>query len=336
MASNQLMLNPSKSEFLWCSSPRRVLLLDQSAFVLWDGSIKVSSVMRNLGAFFDVTMSMNDHINRLVWSSYYQLRQIKSIRHALPTSTAIQLVNSFIISWVDYCNSILATYRSINSTGCSLFWTWQRDWFSVTANMTISHHFWETDYAGFRLLTVLISSDYWWSGKRCMVSPQATSRTIVSKSRQISGDRVYVLQVTVLPSSQTIKFGESSFGICGPITWNSLPDCKRRWLHRSVQVETKNLLIWIIVWLALILQLCCKCALVLRTVRAYGLRHNINYHNNNYNNKDAPFYLLLLIIKFSLSQIDFKSVRQRPVTNILYIVLFVAVEYSFQIKSKYV
>ena len=108
MASNQLMLNPSKSEFLSCSSPRRVLLLDRSAFVLRDGSVDVSSVMRNLGAFCDVTMSMNDHLNRLVRSSYYQLRRIKSICHTLPTSTAIQLVNSFNISRVDYCNNILA------------------------------------------------------------------------------------------------------------------------------------------------------------------------------------------------------------------------------------
>ena len=108
MASNRLMLNPSKSEFLWCSSPRRVLLLDRAAFVLRDGSVDVSWVVRNFGAFFDVTMSMKDHINRLVRSSYYQFRRIKSIRHALPTSTAIQLVNSFIISRVDYCNSIMA------------------------------------------------------------------------------------------------------------------------------------------------------------------------------------------------------------------------------------
>ena len=59
--------------------------------------------------------------------------------------------------------------------------------------------------------------------------------------------------------------------------------CKRHWLHRRVQVETKNLLIWIIVWLDWILQMCCKCALVSRTVRFYGLGRNINYHNNNNN-----------------------------------------------------
>ena len=108
MSSNRLMLDLSKSEFLWCSSPRWVLLLDQSAFVLWSCSVDLSSVVKNLGAFFDVTMSMNDHINRLVRSSYYLLRRIKLIRHALPTSTTIQIVNSFIISWVEHCNGILA------------------------------------------------------------------------------------------------------------------------------------------------------------------------------------------------------------------------------------
>ena len=58
---------------------------------------------------------------------------------------------------------------------------------------------------------------------------------------------------------------------------------KSNWtcLHRRVQVETKNLLISIIVWLDWILQLCCKCALVWRTVRAYEVRRNIN--NNNIN-----------------------------------------------------
>ena len=30
--------------------------------------------------------------------------------------------------------------------------------------------------------------------------------------------------LVVPPPSKTIKFGERSFGICGPTTWNSLPD----------------------------------------------------------------------------------------------------------------
>ena len=44
----------------------------------------------------------------MVSSCCYQLRRIKSIRLLLPKSTAGQLVNSFIILRVDYCNSTLA------------------------------------------------------------------------------------------------------------------------------------------------------------------------------------------------------------------------------------
>ena len=38
----------------------------------------------------------------------YHLHRIKSIRRSLPTSTAIQLVNCFVIARVDYCNSIVS------------------------------------------------------------------------------------------------------------------------------------------------------------------------------------------------------------------------------------
>ena len=70
MASNRLMLNPSKSEFLCLSSSRRVLLINKSAFVFLDGSVDVSLlVVRKLGAFFNVTMSMKFQINRYVRSS---------------------------------------------------------------------------------------------------------------------------------------------------------------------------------------------------------------------------------------------------------------------------
>ena len=52
MASNRLMLNPAKSEFIWYASPRRAHLIDRSHFVLKNGTFAVSTVVRNLGAFF--------------------------------------------------------------------------------------------------------------------------------------------------------------------------------------------------------------------------------------------------------------------------------------------
>ena len=228
---------------------------------------------------------MNNHINRLVRSSYYQLRRIKSIRQGLHTSTAIQLVKSFIISRVDYCNSILAgvpkyqleLLQSILNVAVRLIFgysqydhitTLLRDrlhWLQVTQRIDFKRSL--TIFKALNGLAPGYISDY------CV---RVSTNQRRSRLRSVSQDCL-----VVPPPSKTIKFRERSFGICGPTTWNSLPDCKRRRLHWRVQVKTKNLLIWIIVWLDWILQLCCKCALVLRTVHAYGLRRNINYHNNN-------------------------------------------------------
>ena len=50
---------------------------------------------------------MKDHITKLCQSCYYQLRQIRTVRHSL-TSSAIQtLVHAFICTRVDFSNSLL-------------------------------------------------------------------------------------------------------------------------------------------------------------------------------------------------------------------------------------
>ena len=54
MESNQLMLNPTKSEFMWCTTPKWVHLINRSAFHLKDGTVEISSIVRNLWVFFNV------------------------------------------------------------------------------------------------------------------------------------------------------------------------------------------------------------------------------------------------------------------------------------------
>ena len=86
------------------SAPERT----RSAFVLPDGLVNVSSSLRNLRVYFDESMSMTEHMNRLVRTCFNQFRQIRFIRCSLTTTVATPLVNFFVIARVDYCNSILA------------------------------------------------------------------------------------------------------------------------------------------------------------------------------------------------------------------------------------
>src|SRR6218665_398662 len=98
MSSNRLKLNPTKSEFLWCTTLRRRHLLDGSTFALADAEVLPADVIRNLGVYFDSCLTRTAHMSQLVRSCFYLLRRIKTIRKFIPTSIAVVLVNSFIVS----------------------------------------------------------------------------------------------------------------------------------------------------------------------------------------------------------------------------------------------
>ena len=104
----QTCTQPTKVGVLWCASLRRTLLIDKSAFVLPGGSVNALSSVRNIWVYFDESLSMTDHVNRLVRLCFYQLRRIRFIRRSLTVAVATRLVNSFIIARIDFCKSILA------------------------------------------------------------------------------------------------------------------------------------------------------------------------------------------------------------------------------------
>ena len=94
MSSNRLKLNPSKPEFLSLTTPRHCHLLDGSTFVLADAGVLPADIICNL----DSCLTRMVHVSQLVQSCFYQLCRIKTIRKFIPTSIAVVLVNSFIVS----------------------------------------------------------------------------------------------------------------------------------------------------------------------------------------------------------------------------------------------
>ena len=70
MKCNRLQLNSSKSEFIWCSSSRRVEKLDRSPFVIGADAVEPKNEVRDLGLFLDRDLSMTSHITGLVRTSF--------------------------------------------------------------------------------------------------------------------------------------------------------------------------------------------------------------------------------------------------------------------------
>ena len=78
--SNRLLINPSKTEFIWCTTARREKTFDQEPFRMGDVTVETSTSVRNLGAYIDSDMSRTTHINHLVRTCFYHLRRIKHIQ----------------------------------------------------------------------------------------------------------------------------------------------------------------------------------------------------------------------------------------------------------------
>jgi len=108
MGSNRLKLNPVKTDLLWCATRRRQHQLNRNSLMFGGATIQPSSTVRDLGVVLDSEMSFSAYINQLVSRCFYQLRCIKSCVKALPVDIARTIVNSFVISRIDYCNCLLA------------------------------------------------------------------------------------------------------------------------------------------------------------------------------------------------------------------------------------
>ncbi|KAK3515008.1 hypothetical protein QTP70_003243 [Hemibagrus guttatus] len=106
MTAHQLKLNPSKTELLIIPgdpSPAQDLAISLS-----NSMISPTASARNLGVTMDNQLSFSSHVTNVTRSCRFLLYNIRRIRPFLSTQATQVLVQSLVISRLDYCNSLLA------------------------------------------------------------------------------------------------------------------------------------------------------------------------------------------------------------------------------------
>ena len=107
MRSNLLKLNQDKTE-LMVFAPKHWIKDFSDCRLSFDGSV-VSDVscVRNLGVFFDKTLSIEKQVSATSKSCFYQIRNIVRIRTYITDDACKTLVNSLVTSRLDYGNVML-------------------------------------------------------------------------------------------------------------------------------------------------------------------------------------------------------------------------------------
>jgi hypothetical protein len=106
MQSTRLQFNPSETELIWFSSSRRLKHLDNTPLLVRADLVQPFNVARDLGLHLESCLSFVPHITKVLQTCFGVLRQLKKVIRSLPRDVLRQLVQSFVLSHVAYCNAL--------------------------------------------------------------------------------------------------------------------------------------------------------------------------------------------------------------------------------------
>ena len=106
--ADMLKLNDSKTELMLVTSNRTKHLHNlPTSITIENAQVPFKQSVKNLGFTLDCHLTMNAHVTNIAQTCYFELRCLSSIRRFLTSTTTATLVSAFILSRIDYCNSLL-------------------------------------------------------------------------------------------------------------------------------------------------------------------------------------------------------------------------------------
>ena len=166
---------------------------------------------------------MQPHVLNVVRAANFELRRISSIRHLLSTQATITLISAFVLSRLDYCNSLLfgcpqsliSQLQRVQNNAARLI-------LKLPKSDHISHHLaslhWlpVTSRIQYKISTIVFNTLRFNSP---LYLSNLLSLYVPARSLRSSADKSTLCP----PSVRTVTFGHKSFFHSAPTVWNSLP-----------------------------------------------------------------------------------------------------------------
>ena len=107
MVKNKLKLNDDKTEFLLLGTKARLSQAKYNHIKIGESHIECSDEARNLGVIFDKHLTLEPHVNNVVKSSFYNIKNLWKIRKFLNQDHTNIAAHAFVTSKLDYANALL-------------------------------------------------------------------------------------------------------------------------------------------------------------------------------------------------------------------------------------
>ena len=109
--ANMLKLNDSKTELMLVTSKRSKHHHNlPTSVTIGNAQILFKQSVKKLGFTLDCHLTMNAHVSNIALTCYVQLCRLASIRRLMTSAATATLVCAFVLSRIDYCNSLLFCY----------------------------------------------------------------------------------------------------------------------------------------------------------------------------------------------------------------------------------
>ena len=101
-------LNENKTELMLVTSKRTKHLHNlPTSITIENAQIPFKQSVKNLGFTLDCHLTMNAHVSNIAQTCYFELRRLATMRRFLTSTTTVTLVSAFVLSRIDYCNTLL-------------------------------------------------------------------------------------------------------------------------------------------------------------------------------------------------------------------------------------
>ena len=222
MRLNKLKLNDDKTELIIIAPARHAHKVTINSIKIGDCTVKSSRTARNLGATFDDTMCLNQHISSLVKSCNAQLRSIGQARRFLSTAATEKVIHAFLSSRLDNGNSLLyglptiqiQRLQRIQNTAARIL-TRTKKHEHISPVLKSLHWLPISKRIEYKILTLTF---------KCLHSlAPSYLKDLIKQHKPGRSLRSASQRLLHVPATRLKSYGDRAFSKAAPLLWNSLP-----------------------------------------------------------------------------------------------------------------